>query len=249
MVSTFKNYSLYYDMLYKNKDYKKETKYILSILKKYNILRGNLLEFGSGTGKHGCLLASNGFSVHGIEKSEEMVAIAQKSKGFTCYKADILTVKMNRFYKAILALFHVISYQTTNYQLNSVFANASRHLSKHGLFVFDFWYSPAVLSQKPSVRIKKVFNNQVEITRLAEPVSYPNENRVNVNYTIFVKDLKADQIQIFNEVHPMRHFSLLEIDMIADMHGFERLRAEEFMTKNLPSEETWGVCVVLKKIR
>jgi hypothetical protein len=33
------------------------------------------------------------------------------------------------------------------------------------------------------------------------------------------------------------------------MYGFERLRAEEFMTKNLPSEETWGVCVVLKKIR
>ena len=97
--------------------------------------------------------------------------------------------------------------------------------------------------------IKKVVDNQVEITRLAEPVNYPNENRVNVNYTIFVKDLKTDKIQTFNEVHSMRHFSLLEIDMIADAYGFERIRAEEFLTKNLPSEETWGVCVILRKIR
>ena len=96
------------------------------------------------------------------------------------------------------------------------------------MFVFDFWYSPAVLYQRPSVRIKKIVDNQVEITRLAEPINYPNENRVNVNYTIYVKDLKTDQIQTFNEVHPMRHLSLPEIDILADFHGFERIKAEEF---------------------
>lgn len=249
MIPTFKKYSTYYDTLYKSKDYKKETKYILSILKKYDIFNGNILEFGSGTGKHGCLLASNGYNVHGIEKSAEMVAKAQKSQGFTCQEDDISTFKMNRSYDAILALFHVISYQTTNAKLNLVFANASRHLNKDGLFVFDFWYSPAVLSQRPSVRVKKVMHNQLEITRLAEPINYPNENRVNVNYTIYLKDRKTDQIQTFNEVHPMRHFSLLEIDLIADIHGFERLKAEEFLTENLPSEDTWGVCVILRKVR
>lgn len=249
MISTFKKYSNYYDIIYKHKNYEEETKYILSILKKHNILNGSLLEFGSGTGKHGCLLASNGYSVHGIEKSAEMVAKAQKSEGFTCQEADISTVKMNRSYDAILALFHVISYQTTNNKLNSVFANASRHLNKDGLFVFDFWYSPAVLSQRPSVRVKKIVDNQVEITRLAEPINYPNENRVNVNYTIYVKDLKTGQIQTFNEVHPMRHLGLPEIDIIADVHGFERIKAEEFLTENLPSENTWGVCVILRKVR
>jgi SAM-dependent methyltransferase len=249
MISTFKNYSNYYDIIYKNKNYEEETKYILSILKKHKILNGSLLEFGSGSGKHGCLLASNGYSVHGIEKSAEMIAKAQKSKGFTCQEADISTVKMNRSYDAILALFHVISYQTKNNKLNSVFANASEHLNKDGLFVFDFWYSPAVLSQRPSVRIKKIIDNQVEITRLAEPINYPNENRVNVNYTIYVKDLKTHQIQTFNEVHPMRHLSLPEIDILADVHGFERVKAEEFLTENLPSEDTWGVCVVLRKVR
>ena len=39
---------MFYDLLYKNKNYKKESDYILSILKKYKIFKGNLLEFGSG---------------------------------------------------------------------------------------------------------------------------------------------------------------------------------------------------------
>ena len=46
----------------------------------------------------------------------------------------------------------------------------------------------------------------------------------------------------------MRHFNLLEIDILSDVHGFERVQAEEFLTGNLPSEKTWGVCVVLRKI-
>jgi len=245
----FDIYSLYYDLIYDDKNYLAEAEYIKNHLTTSGFSGGNILEFGSGTGKHGNLLADMGYNVHGIEKSAEMVAKAEKSKGFTCQKADISTVKLNRSYDVVLSLFHVISYQTTNKKLNSVFSNASRHLNNDGLFVFDFWYSPAVLYQRPSVRIKKVNNNQIEITRLAEPINYPNENRVNVNYTFYVKDLKTNQIQTFNEVHPMRHLSLLEIDIIAEVHGFKRLKAEEFMTKNLPSENSWSVCVILRKIR
>jgi len=246
--SVFNAYSYYYDLLYDDKDYIKETEYIKSILKSNNIIKGNLLEFGSGTGKHGCLLARNGYTVHGIERSAEMVSQAQATPGFSCEKGDISVIKMNRSYDAILSLFHVISYQTTNTELQAVFINAAAHLNTGGLFVFDFWYSPAVLTQRPVVRIKRIKDSQVEITRIAEPKIYPNKNCVDVNYTIFVKDLVNDKIHTFQEVHPMRHFSLPEIDILSGEYGFERVKAEEFMTSNAPSEKTWGVCVILRKI-
>lgn len=248
MESVFNAYSYYYDLLYDDKDYIKETEYIKSILKSNNIIKGNLLEFGSGTGKHGCLLARNGYTVHGIERSAEMVSQAQATPGFSCEKGDISVIKMNRSYDAILSLFHVISYQTTNTELQAVFINAAAHLNTGGLFVFDFWYSPAVLTQRPVVRIKRIKDSQVEITRIAEPKIYPNKNCVDVNYTIFVKDLVNDKIHTFQEVHPMRHFSLPEIDILSGEYGFERVKAEEFMTSNAPSEKTWGVCVILRKI-
>ena len=246
--SVFNAYSRYYDLLYSDKDYVGEAAYIQNLLVHNGISQGALLEFGSGTGKHGCLLAANGFIVHGIERSAAMVADSHKASGFSCEQGDIGTAKMGTTYDAVLSLFHVISYQTTNAQLQGVFANAAEHLTVGGLFVFDFWYSPAVFAQKPSVRMKRMANDDVEITRFAEPKLYPNENRVDVLYTIFARDVASDAVKTFQEIHPMRHFSLPEIDLLAGVHGFERIQTEEFFTGNEPSENTWGVCALLRKI-
>ncbi len=244
----FNAYSRYYDLLYQDKDYAAEAAYIHSLLKRYGVPSGNLLEFGSGTGRHGRLLAAQGYTVHGIELSADMIAKAETAPGFTCQQGDITLIRMDRQYDAVLSLFHVISYQTSNAQLHAVFSNAAAHLNAGGLFIFDFWYSPAVYAQKPAVRIKRIANEQIEITRIAEPVVYPNENRVDVKYTIFARDLGTHEVQVLQETHPMRHFSLPELDILAGVHGFDRIAAEEFLTGNVPSESTWSVCVVLKRI-
>lgn len=246
--AVFKAYGRYYDLLYLDKDYEGEAAYVQNVLKHNGIAKGTLLEFGSGTGKHGCLLAANGYSVHGIERSAEMVAESQTAPGFSCEQGDIATVKMVRTYDAVLSLFHVISYQTTNEQLQAVFANAADHLTVGGLLLFDFWYSPAVYAQKPSVRVKRMADDEVEITRIAEPKVYPNKNQVSVLYSIFARDIASGAVKIFQEVHTMRHFSLPEMDLLAGSCGFMRIQAEEFLTGSEPSENTWGVCVVLQKV-
>lgn len=244
----FNAYSRYYDLLYRDKDYAGEAAYIQSLLIRHGIPKGDLLEFGSGTGKHGRLLAAKGYTVHGIERSADMVAEAIADPGFSCQQGDITRTALGRKYDAVLSLFHVISYQTSNAQLQSVLANAAAHLNTGGLFIFDFWYSPAVYAQKPVVRVKRMADEHVEITRIAEPAIYPNENRVDVNYTIYARDLVTGEVQNLRETHPMRHFSLPEIDILAAIHGFDRLVAEEFLTGNVPSDATWGVCVILKRI-
>jgi SAM-dependent methyltransferase len=243
----FNAYSRYYDLLYRDKDYAAEADYVRSVLRRHGVNFGDLLEFGSGTGKHARLLAQQGYTVHGIERSAEMVAAAQLVPGFTCQQGDIAAINMGRTYNAVLSLFHVISYQTTNQQLQAVFANAAAHLNPGGMFIFDFWYSPAVYAQKPNVRVKRMADDQVEITRIAEPVIHENENRVDVLYTIFARELATGAMHTLQEIHPMRHFSLPEIDLLAKVHGFERIGAEEFFTGKAPSEDTWGVCVILQK--
>lgn len=244
----FNAYSRFYDLLYRDKDYNGETSYIQRLLIRYGIENGDLLEFGSGTGKHGRLLAAQSYTVHGIERSADMVVAAEIAPGFTCQQGDITCTSMGRTYDAVLSLFHVISYQTRNDQVQAVFANAAKHLNQEGLFIFDFWYSPAVCAQKPVVRIKRIADKELEIIRIAEPISYPNENRVDVNYTIYARDLSEGKLQTIQEKHAMRHFSLPEIDTLASMYGFERVATEEFLTGKAPSESTWGVCVILKRI-
>jgi SAM-dependent methyltransferase len=244
----FNAYSRYYDLLYRDKDYASEASYIQTLLKRNAVEKGNLLEFGSGTGKHGRLLADKGYIVHGIERSPEMVAEAETTTGFTCQQGDVSTTKMGHQFDAVLSLFHVISYQTSNQQLQAVFANAALHLNLGGLFIFDFWYSPAVYGERPVVRVKRMADDKVEITRIAEPVIHPNQNRIDVNYTIFSRDLVRGTVETLQELHPMRHFSLPEINVLADINGFECIENEEFLSGRPPGEDTWGVCVVLKKI-
>jgi SAM-dependent methyltransferase len=245
--SVFSAYSRYYDLLYKDKDYIGECDYIQAILAPYVQAKASLLEFGSGTGKHGCLLAERGFTVHGVERSADMVAQAGAMPGFSCHQGDICTIKMGRTYDAVLSLFHVVSYQTSNVDVQAVFARAAEHLATGGIFVFDFWYSPAVYAQQPVVRVKRMADDQMEITRIAEPVIYPNENRVDVNYTIYAKDIASGRVQTMSETHPMRHFSLPEIDLLASGNGFARINAEEFLSGKAPGSDTWGVCVTLQK--
>lgn len=245
--SVFDAYSRYYDLLYRDKDYFAEVEYIAGLLERFGVSGNRLLEFGSGTGKHGGLLANRGYEVKGIERSAEMLAQADIVPGFTCLQGDICTVNLGETFDAVLSLFHVVSYQTTNDAVQAVFARAAEHLEAGGLFVFDVWYSPAVYAQKPEVRVKRMADEAIEITRITEPALHPNENRVDVNYTIFARDRASGEVETLTETHPMRHFSFLELDLLAQASGFAVVGVEEFQTGKKPSEETWGVCFISKR--
>ena len=246
MSQNFNMYSKYYDLLYKDKDYNAEALYLSSLLKDYAPNAKNILELGSGTGIHGLLLKSFGYDVFGIERSEEMVYEARK-KGFECEICDIRNYRSNRNYDSVMALFHVISYLTCNSDILTVFKNAFDALNDNGIFLFDVWYTPAVYIQKPQVKLRKIDDKDCEIIRITNPVIDNKMNIVNVNFDIFVKNKKTSVFTEFSELHPMRHFSYNEIQLIANISGFDVINCEEFLSKKPISENTWGVCFVLRK--
>lgn len=247
-MNPFGQYATYYDLLYQDKDYQAEADYVASTLRQVAPEARYILEFGSGTGRHGHLLAQKGYHLMGVERSQEMLAQARASLlpaspgSFSCCLGDIRETALDQSFDAVIALFHVISYQTTNEAVLATFRNAARHLKKGGVFLFDVWYTPAVLTQRPTVRVKRMENAQIRLTRLAEPELLPNENVVKVCYTIFMENKETGLLSSFEEMHLMRHFSLPELNLFAAEAGFTPLHAEEFLTGASPSEETWGVC-------
>jgi hypothetical protein len=140
-----------------------------------------------------------------------------------------------------------VSYLTTNEMVISCFNSTNKHLEKGGLFLFDVWYSPAVYHQQPETRIKRLFSDNISITRLAEPLIHYNENVVDVNYEVIVKDNATGMTDVFTELHPMRHFGWPEIELLAMLSGYKLLHAEEFGTGKHPGRDTWGVCFILQK--
>jgi SAM-dependent methyltransferase len=248
MTKPFDSTGQYYELLYKEKDSAAESAYVDSLLLSNGIRGRILLEFGCGTGRHACMLAQRGYRIYGMDSSSAMVQATKKMSGFHASLGDCTTTYLGRTVDAVLALFHVISYQITNKAILATFANAAKHLTSGGLFLFDVWYSPAVAVQRPEVRVKRLESELLTITRIAEPIIHPNENRVDVNYTVIAQHIDTGTLHTFTEIHPMRHFSLPEIDLLAQYTGFERIITEEWLTKASPSETTWAVCVVLRKI-
>lgn len=245
-MNNFNLYSKYYDLLYNNKDYVAEANYISECIKSHSSKVKTILEFGSGTGGHGKILQKMGYDIYGLELSEQMVKEA-RLHGLPCEQADITNFNIDRKFDAVVSLFHVLSYINDNISLINVFNNAAKCLNYNGLFIFDAWYSPAVFHNMPETRIKKVENGEISVIRFAEPEIHVNQNVVDVNYSIMVKDKSNEKWKEFKEKHPMRHFSIPEISLIANFTGFELLIAEEFLTGNEPSINTWGVNFILKK--
>lgn len=246
MDNNFNLYSKYYNLLYSSKDYYSEANYISECIKRYSPNVKTILEFGSGTGGHGSILQKMGFDIYGLERSKQMVEEAML-RGFPCEQADITNFEIDRKFGCVISLFHVISYINDNASLEKVFRNASKCLNSGGLFIFDVWYTPAVYHKKPETRIKKVENEEISVIRMAEPEIHINKNMVDVNYSILVKDKSTDRWIEFQEKHPMRHFSIPELSLLATFTGFKLLKVEEFLTGNQPSENTWGINFILRK--
>ncbi len=253
--AVFADYARYYDLLYRDKDYAAEAEYVAGLIHKFHPSARSILELGSGTGIHAALLAEKGFTVHGIERSPEMLA---RSNALSANRAagdgrlifttgDIREVRLNKRLDTVIALFHVISYQTTNDDVTAAFETTRQHLNPGGVFIFDVWYGPAVLTERPAVRIKRMADDQTEITRLAEPVLHPNENLVDVHYHVFVRNLTSSQaFTELKETHTMRYFFKPEIERIANHAGFQCLHVEEWLSGKAIGCDTWGVCFVLK---
>ena len=251
----FQRYSRYYDLLYRDKDYAAEVEYVVRTLRSVAPNGRRLLEFGSGTGRHGRLFAAHGFDVIGIERSETMVAEAQRHAvsgsqlggHFDCRHGDIRTVDLQSAFDAVISLFHVVSYQTCNLDLIATFTSAARHLNKGGIFFFDVWHGPAVLRERPTVRVKRIEDENTRLTRIAEPKLDVDAGVVTIRYTIFAESKCDARWTSFEEDHHIRYLFPSEIRFLAHQTGFSMLHTEEFLTGGVPSESSWGVAYLLIK--
>ena len=166
-MSIFSNYAKYYDLLNQGKDYSKEVEYIDSIIKHHKPSSKSILDLGCGTGIHATHFAKKGYNIHGIDQSQDMILIANNqlksmpeySENLEFSVGDMRNYSIENSFDIVLALFHVMSYQVTNNDLFNSISNVTKHTSSGSLFIFDCWYGPAVLNDKPYKRTK-IFENE-----------------------------------------------------------------------------------------
>ena len=254
-MTVFAGYSRYYDLLYRDKDYAGESRYVANLIEKAAPSSRSVMEIGCGTGAHAAELARQGYDVTGVDMSEGMLTAAEmRKKGMPPGLAsrlsfalgDARTVRLDRRFNAVISLFHVMSYQTSNGDLAAAFATARAHLLPGGVFVFDCWYGPAVLRQWPSVTKKRLSDESTEVHRVATPEIHVNRNVVDVNYDVEVTDINTRVTETLQETHSMRYLFTPEIALALETAGMKLMDSKAWMTDDPPGLESWGAVFVAK---
>jgi len=252
-MSTFRSYADYYDTIYCSKDYSAECDFLESIFSKYsNKPIEAILDLGCGTGGHSLILAEKGHEITGVDISEEMLEIAEakaKNRGINIkfIRGDLRDINIGKKFDAVISMFAVISYQITNEDLISAFKAALRHLKRNGLFIFDVWFGPAILTQKPSERFKVIKKDNERIIRFATPILDILNHTVEVKYKVIrlSKDKVLDET---DEVHTVRFLFPQEIKFISNMIGFKILEFCPFMELGkILTEKDWNMTVIVTK--
>ena len=244
-----KEYAAYYDMLYKNKSYDAEADYVADLLHEAGIADGELLDVGCGTGKHLACMRKKGFSVSGVDVSQNMIQNARKMLGddVALQVADATSFTFSKKFNAITSLFHVVSYLTDTDDVISAFKNITIHLTGGGRFVFDFWHGAGCLTDFPKTKILRLEDDTCSLMRITEPVMHFDRNVIDVNFEVHLADKSTGKISKINETHTMRYFFLPELEHYLKEAGLKCQKAYRWLSKEPLDSNAWYGVIVAKK--
>ena len=246
-------YAAAYDSLYGTKDYAGECDLIERIFRTYSKAPvASVLDLGCGTGNHALELARRGYEIAAVDQSPHMLAEAQKklaaSPGgkVSFHEADIREFNLNREFDAIVVMFAVLGYQIDNHDVLRTLGTARNHIKKDGLLIFDVWYGPAVLHERPTQRIKTIKTENGEILRASGGTLDVNANVCTIDIQIW--NLENDRlVSRTEESHTQRYFFSQELKLFLENTGFDPIRLGAFPDFNHdPDESTWNVLQVAR---
>ena len=254
MSSTFgAEYADVYDRMYADKDYERECDLIDAA---FDTPQGGLriLDMGCGTGGHALTLARRGHAVAGIDLSEDMIRIAAAKSAsaelpIQWHVGDIVDARVEGTFDAVTIMFAVLGYLTETDRLLRALRNARQHLRLGGKLVFDVWYGPAVLTEKPAQRFKVIPQSDGSLIRAVKPVLHPERNVVDVHAHIW--RIVDDRVVFdFNEVHSVRYFFIPELEHLLAEASFDPEAFFEFPNlTTTPSAQAWNLGCTATAIR
>ncbi len=243
MKNNFIKYAPYYDYFNAGKNYTEESLYVDDLIKKFRPSAEDILDIGCGTGLHAIELAKQKYNVVGIDINREMIDIANtknkdpnlKLKFFSDPDQNFIS---NKKFDVVVSLFHVTSYQAREDSVIKFFDSALRNLEKGGIFIFDYWFTPAVHFLKLEDRIKSIVVKGKPIQKLVKPTII-SSNLFNIDISI------SSENHEINESHLMRSFIPEDFNKLVN---FKLIESFAWLTSEAPNSTNWTAVSVLQKL-
>jgi ubiquinone/menaquinone biosynthesis C-methylase UbiE len=126
----------FYDLIYADKDYEKESIAIKKLIKDINPKSKNILDLCCGTGKHLSFLEKD-FTCHGIDINEKMIEVAKSRTSACLHVQDMKNFSIKEKIDVIICLFGSIAYNMSFEDLYETFKSCRRNLKKGGFLLIE----------------------------------------------------------------------------------------------------------------
>ena len=129
----YKEFAKYYDKFYKNKNYAKETEFLMNFINQDD----RIIDIGCGTGLHASLLQQHGFTVDGLDRNKEMLEIAKTRIHSNLYLQNVLDIHIKQKYDVIISMFAVLNHLKDTQELEKALMNVKNILTDRGKIIMD----------------------------------------------------------------------------------------------------------------
>ncbi|MDA3836881.1 MAG: methyltransferase domain-containing protein [Nanoarchaeota archaeon] len=214
----YKEFVKYYDCLYLNKNYKKESKIINQVIKKYKKSKGKrLLDVACGTGNHINFLKKR-FNCEGLDLSQELLSVAKiKFPQNNFNLGNMTNFNLCKKFDIMTSLFSGIGYLKTDEELKQTFQNFYYHLNTGGVAIIEPWFSES--NHPEDMFHMRTYNGEnMKISRITSLKRKKDFTILENHYTIAIKN---NGIKKMNDTHELKITSHKRIAKLMCESGFK----------------------------
>jgi SAM-dependent methyltransferase len=242
-----------YDLFYQDKPYHEEAQYASALIRARFPAAKTILDLGCGTGLRCLELARQGYKVSGIDQSASMLDAAARHlaaahdispAAVEFQVGDITTFRAPSKYDAVISLFHVFSYLTTEEELKQAIECSFANLNPGGVFLFDYWHGPGVMKDPPAIRTKVAEASSLKVRRTTAPQHLPSQHLVKLTVSLQVTDKDDGAIYDSEESYKLRYWFPAELEEALRNAGLKEIQHYAWMTASAPQPEVWQACTV-----
>jgi len=213
----YNNLAKYTDLLYSEKDYKKETDFILRRIKENKINGKIVIDVACGSGNHSKLLQKNGYKIFGVDLNRGMLKLAQKNiPNIKLYEQDMRKLNLGFKGDVLICMFNSINYNMGYGDLKTTLKNFNEHLNNGGIVVFDTFFTKNGWKEG-LFGVKKLSTPNLDIARVFKSTSKNNIGRTEQTYIIYENGKK----KILEDVNTIYLFEEAKIKKLMNESGFK----------------------------
>lgn len=193
----------YYHILYKNRDFKEANFFISNLVNHLHVPEDSkILDLACGKGRHSIFLNGLGFSVEGVDLSEQSIL---KAKEYESARLKFATHDMRELYKEnefdfVFNLFTSFGYFESEDENQKVVNAMALNLKESGTLVIDFLNAEKVINNLVEKEVKNINGIEFVITKelknrfINKNINFSDEG-VDYSYTESVKALYLEDFE------------------------------------------------------